>query len=407
MSIKPILKSLLALTTVFALASCSENDVFNPDKAQNTGSLKVPANFDWTTTRTITTGISSPVNTQVSIYSGKECKDNQLLAEVSVSKEKTTELSLDLPTSCEAYYIQYPTADGTDVMEVKLTSTRADSEVALPEEAGKGIGDGDKNKDITDLFYFPAKNTNGTIMFEDLFPEKGDYDFNDFVVGYNICTSITRSDENGDEISNDGITIKLQIRAIGGLKPYRLGFELSNLPTKYVRDNNIITSDGSISFKLLEQEDDAPAIFVVTGANSLKDGSYYNTEKLSETSIPEITCEIVRNNYGDLTAFSHFQRQTDSYSFNFFIQNTQTNEEIHLKGYNVTALATNENKNFSTEDNFVWGMKVPVLIPHAIEKVDFTEAYPNFAGWVQSGGENNADWWYTNINPNKVINPNR
>lgn len=405
MSIKTIFKSLLALTTVFALASCAENDVFNPDKAQNTSSLKVPANFDWTTTRTITTGISSPVNTQVSIYSGKECKDNQLLAEVSVSKDKATEISLDLPTSCEAYYIQYPTADGTDVMEVKLTSTRAvDYTVVLPENAEIGKGDEDKNKDKTDLFFFPAKNTNGTIMFEDLFPEKGDYDFNDFVVGYNICTSLTRSDDNNDKISNDGITIKLQIRAIGGLKPYRFGFELSNLPTKYVRDNYNIKSDGSISFKLLEQEDDAPAIFVVTGANSLKDGSYYNTEKLSETSMPEITCEIVRNNFGDPTAYSHFQRQTDSYSFNFFIQNTQTNEEIHLKGYNVTALANNDNTNFSTSDNFVWGMKVPVLIPHAIEKVDFTEAYPKFASWVTSGGTNNADW-YENYNPDKVINP--
>lgn len=405
MSIKTIFKSLLALTTVFALASCAENDVFNPDKAQNTSSLKVPANFDWTTTRTVTTGISSPVNTQVSIYSGKECKDNQLLAEVGVSKEKATEISLDLPTSCEAYYIQYPTADGTDVMEVKLTSTRAvDYTVVLPENAEIGKGDEDKNKDNTDIYYFPAKNTNGTIMFEDLFPEKGDYDFNDFVVGYNICTSLTRGDDNGDEISNDGITIKLQIRAIGGLKPYRLGFELSGLPTKYVRGNFEITSDGGISMELLDQEDDAPAIFVVTGTNSLKDGSYYNTEERSGTSMPEITCEIVRNDFNDLTAYSYFQRQTNSYSFNFFIQNTQSNEEIHLKGYNVTALATNDNTNFSTSDNFVWGMKVPVLIPHAIEKVDFTEAYPDFAGWVQSGGTNNTKW-YNNYNSDKVINP--
>lgn len=405
MSIKTIFKSLLALTTVFALASCAENDVFNPDKAQNTSSLKVPANFDWTTTRTITTGISSPVNTQVSIYSGKECKDNQLLAEVSVSKDKATEISLDLPTSCEAYYIQYPTADGTDVMEVKLTSTRAvDYTVVLPENAEIGKGDEDKNKDNTDIYYFPAKNTNGTIMFEDLFPEKGDYDFNDFVVGYNICTSLTRGDDNGDEISNDGITIKLQIRAIGGLKPYRLGFELSGLPTKYVRGNFEITSDGGISMELLDQEDDAPAIFVVTGTNSLKDGSYYNTEERSGTSMPEITCEIVRNDFNDLTAYSYFQRQTDSYSFNFFIQNTQTNEEIHLKGYDVTALANNDITKFSTEDNFVWGMKVPVLIPHAIEKVDFTKAYPDFASWVTSGGTNDADW-YKNYNSDKVINP--
>lgn len=397
MSIKTIFKSLLALITVFALASCAENDVFNPDKAQNTGSLKVPANFDWTTTRTITAGISSPVNTQVSIYSGKECKDNQLLAEVGVSKEKVTEVSLDLPTSCDAYYIQYPTENGTDVMEVKLTSTRADSEIALPEYIVT-VGGSDE---IPDRYYFPAKNTNGTIMFEDLFPEKGDYDFNDFVVGYNVCVSITRGKPG---YSEDAITMKLQIRAIGGLKPYRLGFELKGLTTKYVRDNFKITPAGDITMELISQEDNASAVFVITGTNSLKEGSYYNTEKQSGTSMPEITCEIVRDNYDDLTAAGQFAMITLPHNINFFIQNTQTNEEIHLKGYSVTKYATNDITKFSTEDNFVWGMKVPVIIPHAIEKVDFTEAYPNFAGWVQSGGTNNADW-YKNYKADKVINP--
>lgn len=397
MSIKPILKSLLALTTVFALASCADNDVYNPDKAQNTSSLKVPANFDWTTTRTITAGISSPVNTQVSIYSGKECKDNQLLAEVGVSKDKATEISLDLPTSCEAYYIQYPTANGTDVMEVKLTSTRADSEVALPENVAEEAVDAEN---YADLYYLPGKNTYGTIMFEDLFPEKGDYDFNDFVVGYNECVSITRGKEG---FYDDGITIKLQIRAIGGQKPYRLGFELSTLLTRYVRDNYEITSNGDISMELISKDDD-PAVFVITGTNSLKDGSYYNTEILSETSMPEITCKIVRNNFSAPDVNGQFFLLSLSKNTNFFIQNTQTNEEIHLKGYNVTALANNDNTNFSTSDNFVWGMKVPVLIPHAIEKVDFTEAYPDFAGWVQSGGTNNTKW-YENYKSDKVINP--
>lgn len=401
MSIKTIFKSLLALTTVFALASCAENDVFNPDKAQNTSSLKVPANFDWTTTRTITTGISSPVNTQVSIYSGKECKDNQLLAEVSVSKDKATEISLDLPTSCEAYYIQYPTADGTGVLEVKLTSTRAvDYTAVLPEGAKEVVNTGDSQDGIT-LFYFPAKNAYGTVMFEDLFPEKGDYDFNDFVVGYKICV-LSSNGSKGN--FNDGITIELQIRAIGGQKPYQFGFELTPLQTKYAKDNMEITADGDISIKMISEDKD-PATFVVTNTNQLKDGLFYNTEKLSNTAKPTVTLKIERNNQSaPEDVMKQFSDLIASTAVNFFLQNTSTKEEIHLKGYGVTKYANNDITKFSTEDNFVWGMKVPVLIPHAIEKVDFTKAYPDFASWVTSGGTNNADW-YKNYNSDKVINP--
>lgn len=398
MSIKTIFKSLLALTTVFALASCAENDVFNPDKAQNTSSLKVPANFDWTTTRTITTGISSPVNTQVSIYSGKECKDNQLLAEVGVSKEKVTEISLDLPTSCEAYYIQYPTANGKDVMEVKLTSTRAvDYTAVLPEEA---MGVEEPEAGVA-LYYIPAKDTYGTIMFEDLFPEKGDYDFNDFVVGYNTCALSTNGSEGH---FNDGITIKLQIRAIGGQKPYQLGFEITPLQTKYAKDNMWVTSDSNLDIELISKDED-PATFIIKNTNQLKDGLFYNTEKLSTTAMPTVTLKIERNNKGaSKDIMKQFTGLVSSYALNFFLQNSNTKEEIHLKGYDVTKYATNEITKFSTEDNFVWGMKVPALIPHAIEKVDFTEAYPDFAGWVQSGGKSNTEW-YNNYNSAKVINP--
>lgn len=401
MSIKTIFKSLLALTTVFALASCAENDVFNPDKAQNTSSLKVPANFDWTTTRTITAGISSPVNTQVSIYSGKECKDNQLLMEIGLTKDEPREISLDLPKASNAFYVKYSTENGDKVLEVKIgANTRiADAKVALPEDA---ISRTESIENI-DYFYTPAKNVYGTVMFEDFFPEKGDYDFNDFVVGYNISYDITGGTGG---LTTDGVTLKLQIRAIGGSLPYRFGVEFTCLQTKYVRDNlDIKSNTEGIEMKLISTKDDDPAVFIIEGTNLLKDGLFYNTEKLSEKVMPEITCRILRDNKNDTKAAGQFGALAYiTYNTNFFIKNINTNEEIHLKGYATTKDATNLNTQFYTEDNFVWGMKVPVLIPNAIEKTDFTEAYPDFASWVTSGGTNNADW-YTNINSDKVINP--
>lgn len=400
MRIKHITNSLCFALSVLAFASCADNDVYNPDNAKNTGSLKVPADFGWTTTRTETCNITSPVNTRISIYSDKECKDDQLLAEVYVSKEKGTEVSFSLPSACKAYYVQYPTANGRKLIEVTpTTQTRAkDNDLILPEDAS--IVDYDET---TDYYYTPAKNTLGTIMFEDLFPDKGDYDFNDFVAGYNLTVDLSRGNLGN---TYDGLTITLQIRAIGGSKPYRLGIELTPLQTKYVRENYTITSDTEgIGMELITQNDEDPAVFVITGTNSLKDGSYYNTEKLSKKKMPTITCVIRRNNKNQPAPANQFgQIAVRSDHTNFFLQNTSTNEEIHLKGYKVTKYATNTNTTFNTDDNFVWGMKIPVLIPHAIEKTDFTEAYPKFAGWVTSGGNNNEDWYQT-YKADKVINP--
>lgn len=399
MKTKNITNLFFALS-LLALTSCADNDVYNPDNAQKTEDLKVPANFSWTTTRTTTCSITSPVNTQVSIYSDKECKDNQLLMEIGLTKDEPREISLDLPTASTAFYVKYSTENGDKVLEVKAeASTRADAQIALPEDA---IGRPESINNI-DYYYTPAKNVYGTVMFEDQFPEKGDYDFNDFVVGYNITYDIT--DGTGG-LTTDGLTIKLQIRAIGGSLPYRFGVEFSTLQTKYVRDNLSINSDTKgIEMKLISTKDEDPAVFIIEGTNQLKDGSFYNTEKLSEKNMPEITCRILRDNKNNTQAAGQFASLAiNPLNTNFFITNINTKEEIHLKGYNTTVYAKNTDTKFYTDDNFVWGMKIPVLIPNAIERIDFTEAYPHFANWVTSGGSSNKDWYKTYV-ADKVINP--
>lgn len=399
MKIKYITNSLLSMLAVCALASCADNDVYNPDKAKDTGSLKVPASFDWSTTRTTTCSITSPVNTRVSIYSDKECKDNQLLAETQISKDAAAEVNLDLPAACEAYYVKYPTENGSNVLEVRVqTNTRAaDTSLTLPENASEYGGDDSKG---TSLIYIPAKDTYGTIMFEDLYPEKGDYDFNDFVAGYNVCTEISRG---SFDYFYDCVTIKLQIRAIGGTKPYRLGIELTPLLKKYVDGNYTIeSSTNDVSLELISKNDNDPTVFVVTGTNSLKEGGFYNTVEPSTKGMPEIVCTIKRDNYKDDKAAMQFVQLNNSTNINFFLQNTNTGEEIHLKGYGVTKYATNSDTKFYTDDNFVWGMKIPAIIPHATEKTDFIEAYPKFASWVTSGGTNDSDWYKT-YNSSKVI----
>ena len=65
----PNLLSAAALLLTLA-ASCSSNDVFDPDKQQSgqTAELKVPASFSWATTRSVALSISTPTTTAVTLY---------------------------------------------------------------------------------------------------------------------------------------------------------------------------------------------------------------------------------------------------------------------------------------------------------------------------------------------------
>ena len=48
---------------------------------------------------------------------------------------------------------------------------------------------------------------------------------------------------------------------------------------------------------------------------------------------------------------------------------------------------------YCNKNGFVWGIKVPVGVKHAYEKVLFDNAYPEFRAWVTSNGADNKDWY--------------
>ena len=73
--------------------------------------------------------------------------------------------------------------------------------------------------------WYPVEGGEATLMMEDNWPATGDYDFNDFVIGYR--TQATFFDGHGgsekENYEQDGLEIKITFRAMGGYLPYRLG----------------------------------------------------------------------------------------------------------------------------------------------------------------------------------------
>lgn len=398
--------SLFAAASLLMLAACSGNDLYDPEKApaHTTGDLVVPASFDWTTTRNVSISLTSPKDTQVKVYSNAQCDDQSLLAVLTLQKDKPSEYEFEVPAGTEYLYVQYMQGGAWATQPLSVaTATKAVADWKLPETTDSYIGTGDESKgDIT--FYIPNKEASGILMFEDNYPDKGDYDLNDYVAGYHIAPYISY----GSQSYYDGIDMELQIRAIGGSLPYRLCVELSHLLTSDIVDNagthyTVATTNPAITLELIS-EGNNPVVFAVNGTGTLRDGNFYNTERLSATPCPKLTLSIRCNDQNMLGRHNRFSSMVDSKSYNFFLQHTTNGNEIHLKGYTTTHLATNSGAKFATDDNFVWGIKVPALIPHPTERTDMLSAYPGFEQWVKSGGKQNQDW-YKRYESDKVISP--
>lgn len=240
-------------------------------------------------------------------------------------------------------------------------------------------------------------------MFEDLYPSKGDYDFNDFVIGYNAEVFYSQI-RNAEILFNDGFKMSFQIRAIGGTTPYRPAIRLKGFAMKNIEGAKIEfhTTREGISMELLKEgrraNDDV--IFVINGTESLRSGGYYNTdpEKPIDKDMPVVTCEVTKDNFGfgnyDISLqYALLAEELPRY-FDFFIQNQDNLNEIHFKGFTPTGLGKQSpDTEFCSEENLVWGIAVPEEIAHPAERNDILNVYKGFKKWVTSGGQNNSNWY--------------
>lgn len=396
-----------ALCATAMFSSC-EKEVFNSQKAESTKDLNVPADFDWKTTQSKAYTVTSPVNTAVSFYTDESCSDEKLLVKnFPLTANEAKEVSLDIPTYLTDIYVQYPTANGMSTLKISTdeATTRGHRDIVLPEGT-----EGYTDEQAITHHYYPSGTRMGTILFEDLYPATGDYDFNDFVIGYNIDAFYTVGKKGS---YNDGFIMKFQIRAIGGALSYRPAIRLKGFPMKNLKGADIDysgTTHEGITLELLEnRSDDQDVIFVINGTEKLRQGGFYNTnpDKINK-DMPVVSCKVEKNNFKESNIATSYMLLAAALPqhFDFFIQNTNNNNEIHFRGFNPTDMSPQDsNTEFNSKKNLVWGFAIPELMAHPAEGIDIIDAYPSFKGWVKGEGNGNKNW-YTKKPHDKVIDLN-
>jgi len=270
--------------------------------------------------------------------------------------------------------------------------------------------DGDSIVDAADSYpndpnkafnhYYPGQNQYGTLAYEDLWPSKGDYDFNDLVIDYNF-NEITNS---VNEIVQ--IDASFTITAVGASVPNGFGFELA-LPSggvSNVTGANLQENIINLSASNTELGQTNATIIVFDNAFNVFNENhvrFINTVPVYPTETPaSITVSVMLANPINILNFP-----LPPYNPFIFI-NKERGREVHLPGYPPTSLA---NANyFGTDDddtdisigkyyksvsNLPWAMHLPVSFDYPIEKKAIIDGHLMFDQWVQSDGYSFMDWY--------------
>lgn len=241
--------------------------------------------------------------------------------------------------------------------------------------------------------YFPNEGW-ATIMFEDLWPSKGDYDFNDMVINTQIVYSY---DAAGNRVSAE-YTVALDAVGAG----IQNGLAVRDLN----RLGDAFSADAITSVEGAARKD--PAVdngVIVFDQPSDLQSTYYTNTRPDRMATPD-TARFKVNYNG---TYSSFYFAPDFYIF----RSSDRGHEVHMPGFPGTQLADpnlynprNEiNGDYLSEEGLPWGMALvwnsgDFEIP--LEGTDFLEAYPDYALYLSSNRQSNADW-YQYPAPNKTL----
>jgi LruC domain-containing protein len=243
--------------------------------------------------------------------------------------------------------------------------------------------------------YYASSNLYGTLAFEDLWPAKGDYDFNDLVVDYNF-NRISNAQNRVTTLQG-----KFVVRAIGGSYQNGFGFTIEGLNPSLIESvTGTEYTEGYIQTNANGTEAGQSSATIIVFDNAWQQG-HGNTERDAAFIIPDtLTVNIKLTTPVDANAFGLAP-------FNpFIIVNKERGKEVHLPNYPPSDLAdnsyfgqSNDDTNFNTgkyyktEENLPWALNFPSKFEYPIEKASINSAHLNFIPWVLSEGQNYKNWY--------------
>lgn len=275
----------------------------------------------------------------------------------------------------------------------------------LPDGDGDGVANqfDDYPNDPSKAFnnYYPAQGSYGTLAFEDLWPGKGDYDFNDVVVDYNF-NQITNAQNKVVEIKS-----KIVVKAIGAAYKNGFGFELGVSPsvisnvTGQVITENIVNRNSNNT-----EAGQTKAVVIITDNvyNVLPYPGGGETGVNTVIGAPYVTPDttdiiITFSQPADLSTLG-----SPPYNPFIFVNQDRT-KEVHLADktptdlHNTSLFGTSQDDSnpeigryYKTNNNLPWAINIVQNFDYPIEKNQITSGYLKFGTWAESSGQQFPNW---------------
>ena len=289
------------------------------------------------------------------------------------------------------------------------TEIQANFAQSPPDQDGDGVPDANDAypKDPARAFniYNPAMGY-GTLAFEDLWPSKGDYDFNDLVVDYRFKTVTNANNKISEVIAT------FVIRAIGAGQHNGFGFQLPGAAVAGadVEVTGSKLSEGIITLNPNGTEAGQEKITMIVFDDAYKlmpfaGGFGVNVEPGAKYVKPDTT--IIAMSFKPNT-YSMADVSIDHFN-PFLIVNLNRGKEIHLPDNLPTTLANpaffktgNDDSDpalgryYKTKTNLPWAIRISSGFDYTIERAQITSAYLKFAAWAESAGVQYPDLYQKN-----------
>ena len=269
---------------------------------------------------------------------------------------------------------------------------------------GDGVDDDmdDYPNDASRAFnvYYPNQSDWGTVTFEDLWPGKGDYDFNDLVLDYHFKSVLNASNQLVEFFTD------YSVRAVGASLKNGFGFMLGGDPANVASVTGTHLTENYIHNNANGTEQGQTNTVVILFDNAFRNigssgSTFINTKKDVAYVDPDTSQLHV------LYARPVSVSTTGTAPYNpFIIINGERGKEVHLAGQKPTDLVNTSyfgtyadatdpatGKYYQTENNLPWGLDLPVSFAYPVEQVDILSAYNHFGQWAESGGNDYPDWY--------------
>ncbi|CAM2919692.1 LruC domain-containing protein [Moritella viscosa] len=241
--------------------------------------------------------------------------------------------------------------------------------------------------------YYPE----GALAFEDQWPNRGDYDFNDFVLRHTF-NKITNAAGNIKEIAMTGLAIARGASYANAFAISLPGTNASNIKSATV------SIDGSVSPLTPEAGHTGETVMVLIENvfDVLPSGTYpfYNTQSGDDRPFISLSFNAVFTTPVTVATLG------DAPYNAFIFRVGERGKEIHLIDREPSDLAdltllgtgddvSNDSTNtyYQTVTGHPWVLLVPSVWTHPHEYIDILLAYPQMQSWAESGGTTNFIWY--------------